>query len=68
MEIGIAAVENLTLIRKPFKLDAIYFITPTIESLKLLFQDFNDILNPQYKCAHLIFCNNISDLNMNRIK
>jgi hypothetical protein len=36
LELGITAIENLTLVRKPFKMDAIYFITPTFESVNSL--------------------------------
>ncbi|CAD8191113.1 unnamed protein product [Paramecium pentaurelia] len=57
LEQGINAVENLNLKRKPFNLEAIYFITPTQESIALLIEDFANAQFPQYKCAHVIFNN-----------
>ncbi|CAD8096416.1 unnamed protein product [Paramecium sonneborni] len=57
LELGINAVENLHLKRKPFNLEAIYFITPTQESIAYLIEDFENAQSPQYKCAHVIFNN-----------
>ncbi|CAD8095841.1 unnamed protein product [Paramecium sonneborni] len=57
LEQGINAVENLHLKRKPFNLEAIYFITPTQESIAYLIEDFENAQFPQYKCAHVIFNN-----------
>jgi hypothetical protein len=68
MELGITAIENLTLVRKPFKMEAIYFITPTYETVNLLVKDYADINNPQYSAAHIFFNNNISDQLMRNIK
>ncbi|CAK89579.1 unnamed protein product (macronuclear) [Paramecium tetraurelia] len=60
LEQGINAVENLNLKRKPFNLEAIYFITPTQESVALLMEDFANAQFPQYKCAHVIFNNKMT--------
>jgi len=57
---GIISIEKLEFGRKPYpQLDAIYFIQPFGEQVKLLKQDFEDDEDPQYQAAHVFFLNNL---------
>jgi hypothetical protein len=58
MENRIINIEKLDRIRKPFpKMHAIYFITPTANSVEMLCNDFKDKNKPQYVAAHVFFSN-----------
>lgn len=61
IDCGIAGIERLELIRKPFPdLHAIYMLTPTRENIQKLAKDFeNDKI--QYGLIHLIFRNAIDE-------
>ncbi|CAD8085369.1 unnamed protein product [Paramecium sonneborni] len=68
MELGVSAVEKLELGRKPFpKLHAIYFISPTQESIQRVLDDFKDKKNPQYGVVHLFLSNEIEQGLMQKI-
>ncbi|KAM3146591.1 hypothetical protein pb186bvf_001121 [Paramecium bursaria] len=66
LELGIAAVENLQLKRKPFQIDAIYFIAPVIESLELIIEDFKE--EAQYKNIHIYFNDKIQQILINKLQ
>nr|CAH69616.1 Sec1-4 syntaxin-binding protein [Paramecium tetraurelia] len=68
MELGVSAVEKLELGRKPFpKLHAIYFISPTQDSIQRVLDDFKDKKNPQYGVVHLFLSNEIDQGLMQKI-
>ena len=68
-EEGVAIVENITRARQPMPtLDAVYFITPTDESIKKLSEDFRKAAQPQYNDVHLIFTSRVSDELMSKLK
>ncbi|KRW98925.1 Sec1-like protein [Pseudocohnilembus persalinus] len=68
MELDILAVEQLDNERKKYqKQHAIYFISPTKESVDLLNEDYADKKNYQYGFAHVFFSNRISDTLMKSI-
>ncbi|XP_078686228.1 syntaxin-binding protein 1-like isoform X7 [Branchiostoma floridae x Branchiostoma belcheri] len=53
---GITMVEDLEKRRQPIaKMDAIYLITPTEESVNLLMRDFGTAHNTMYRAAHVFF-------------
>lgn len=55
-------LENLELKRKEYPYTpAIYFITPTQESINKLIADFQKIEQPQYASVHLFFSTKLSD-------
>ena len=65
----ITAVENLLIERAPFpELDAIYFISPSPESVAKLIEDFTPMpkkrRGPQYGGAHVFFTSRASDAVM----
>ena len=65
----ITAVENLLIERAPFpELDAIYFISPSPESVAKLIEDFTPMpkkrKGPQYGGAHVFFTSRASDAAM----
>mmetsp|Transcript_12115 Transcript_12115/g.13810 ORF Transcript_12115/g.13810 Transcript_12115/m.13810 type:complete len:131 (+) Transcript_12115:40-432(+) len=55
-------LERLELVRKKFPhTPAIYFISPTKNSIKKLIEDFKDTEDPQYAFVHLFFSTKVSD-------
>jgi len=61
MEKGITVVENISIPRQPLrKLDAIYFLSPTEDSVEKFIADW-DKDKPLYKHAHVFFCNRLPD-------
>jgi len=46
--------------REPISMEAIYFLTPSEESVKLLMEDFSKAIT-QYKAAHVYFTEAIPD-------
>ena len=55
-------LEKLEKKRKRFrKTDAIYFITPNTESIKLLCEDFKDEADFKYGSVHLCFTSHVND-------
>lgn len=49
-------VEDLQKNREPLtSLEAIYFITPSIDSVRILIEDFSRSGSPKYKAAHIYF-------------
>lgn len=58
IEEGVVAIERLELSRKQFpKMHAIYFISPTTESVESVLKDFSNPKDPQYGNVHLYFTN-----------
>eukprot|EP01116_Phalansterium_solitarium_P023583 TRINITY_DN8353_c0_g2_i1.p1 TRINITY_DN8353_c0_g2~~TRINITY_DN8353_c0_g2_i1.p1 ORF type:complete len:516 (+),score=115.73 TRINITY_DN8353_c0_g2_i1:61-1608(+) len=69
VEANVAVVEKLELKRQPIpKLEAIYVITPTLESVRLLCEDFQDAAQPMYAAAHVFFTSNISEDIIKKLK
>ncbi|EDV28165.1 uncharacterized protein TRIADDRAFT_20443 [Trichoplax adhaerens] len=53
---GITVVENLSRVRQPLsKMESIYLITPTEESIDKIIADFSESSKPHYKCAHVFY-------------
>jgi len=62
LEEGVVAIERLELSRKQFpKMHAIYFISPTKESIESVLKDFSNPKDPQYGNVHLYFTNFVED-------
>jgi syntaxin-binding protein 1 len=58
LEEGVVAIERLDLVRKPFpNMHAIYFISPTDDSVDRVIKDFDNGKSPQYGNIHLFFTN-----------
>lgn len=68
MEQGVLVLENLMLRREPLEFSAIYFISPTPESIKMVINDFANAKKPQYSSAHLFFTGRVSNENLLLIK
>eukprot|EP01116_Phalansterium_solitarium_P008929 TRINITY_DN228_c0_g1_i1.p1 TRINITY_DN228_c0_g1~~TRINITY_DN228_c0_g1_i1.p1 ORF type:complete len:622 (-),score=229.14 TRINITY_DN228_c0_g1_i1:152-2017(-) len=69
MEEGVTLVEKIDIKRQPIpNLEAIYFLTPTEESVQLMCDDFKDARRPQYAAAHLFFTAHISEDLLAKIK
>eukprot|EP00210_Caulerpa_lentillifera_P003581 g3416.t1 len=62
---GISLVENLDLAREPLQLEAIYFISPTTESIERLGKDQEDGL---YKSCHVFFSSSVTSDALQKIK
>lgn len=59
---NIFSIERLLTKRQPFpKYDAIYFITPSIESCNQISTDFNNPRKPMYNRVHIYFSHKIDD-------
>lgn len=55
-----AVVELLTKQRQPLpELNALYFLSPTEESVRILIEDFKNERKPQYQSAYVYFCSSI---------
>ena len=73
---NIHLVENITmkqdgeyLKRQPLPaLPAIYFITPTVESVNRLIADFRDKKRPMYASCHLFFSSRLPDVLLSKLK
>ena len=77
LEENIHLVENITmrqpngqyLQRQPLPtLTAVYFITPTVESVNRLIADYRDKKRPMYGSCHLFFTSRLSDALFGKIK
>mmetsp|Transcript_12937 Transcript_12937/g.30807 ORF Transcript_12937/g.30807 Transcript_12937/m.30807 type:complete len:645 (-) Transcript_12937:58-1992(-) len=67
-EEGVTLVENLELKRQPMaSMDAIYFISPTVESVKRMCEDWSG-KNRMYAAAHIYFTSHIDDTPLFSIK
>ncbi|GMH46102.1 hypothetical protein BSKO_14066 [Bryopsis sp. KO-2023] len=65
--LGISHVEDLTKVRQPLGLEAIYFISPTDSSVDLLVSDFARE-KPLYPAAHVFFSSKLSSALLGKIK
>ena len=63
MEQSVSVVENVMMRRQPLRgLDAVYFLTPTEESIKAFLKDCGDDKTaPLYRHAHLFFTSAVPD-------
>ena len=52
---GITIVEDLNKGRQSLPLEAIYFVSPTENSVQMIIDDFKDANKPQYTGAHIFF-------------
>ena len=52
---GVTIVEDLTKGRESLPLEAIYFVSPTDNSIQAIVDDFKDSNNPRYTAAHIFF-------------
>jgi len=69
MEEGVTLVEKIDVARQPLpSLEAIYFLSPTRESVDALIKDFENKKEPQYAAVHLFFTSRIDDDELARIK
>ncbi|PRP79539.1 Sec1-like family protein [Planoprotostelium fungivorum] len=69
IEEGVTLVEPIYNSRQPLdKLEAIYFLTPTDESIEQFCKDFSNPSKPQYAAAHLFFTRPISNDQLAKIK
>jgi syntaxin-binding protein 1 len=60
MERRITLVEQLSRPRQPFReMEAIYLISPTIESVTFLTQDFENDKKAKYGAVHLFFLDTV---------
>ncbi len=65
---GITAIEKLSLVRKKFhKIDAIYLLTESEDSLNRLLKDYPNEEDAQYSAVHIFFTARVSNLTMDRI-
>jgi hypothetical protein len=65
---GISLVESILVERQPLPhLDAIYFISPTSESIEKLIEDFQDPDTPKYHSAHVFFHTACEDKQLQKI-
>mmetsp|Transcript_49727 Transcript_49727/g.119170 ORF Transcript_49727/g.119170 Transcript_49727/m.119170 type:complete len:203 (+) Transcript_49727:57-665(+) len=69
-EEGVTLVENIEISRQPMPdMEALYFITPTVESVKQLCSDFGrEKQGPMYDAAHVYFTSHVSDELLYKIK
>ncbi|KAL9658497.1 hypothetical protein ABK040_006037 [Willaertia magna] len=65
---NVTIVENLSKKRQPFPtLDAIYFVSPTSDSIDKIIEDYNNPSKPQYANAHLLFSSRLSEELLDKI-
>lgn len=68
-ELGIGALVNVKYSRERLKVPPIYFLSPTIESINGVINDWEDPDKPQYATSvHLLFCSSISSEGMELLK
>lgn len=68
LEEGVVAIERLELSRKQFpKMHAIYFLSPTEETIEALLKDFVNPKDPQYGNVHLYFTNHVQQELVNKL-
>lgn len=68
MDLGVSLVEDLRKKREPLpKLEAIYFVAPTLDNAKMICQDFEG-KTQLYKAAHIFFTSMPSATVMQKIK
>ena len=61
-EEGVSLVENLELAREPMAaMEAIYFVSPTFESMQRIAADFANADDPKYDAAHIYPTSHIPD-------
>lgn len=66
---NVLLLENLQLVRKPFPtISAIYFITPSADSIDRMLKDFKDAKTQMYLCAHVFFTDPVSSTLMTTMK
>eukprot|EP00164_Ancoracysta_twista_P001220 GFYU01001599.1.p1 GENE.GFYU01001599.1~~GFYU01001599.1.p1 ORF type:complete len:657 (-),score=150.51 GFYU01001599.1:79-2049(-) len=69
MEEGVTLVEKITVPRQPLPhLTAVYFLTPTPESVSALINDYKDKKRTQYGPCHVFFTSALPSVLMSRIK
>lgn len=69
MQERITLIEDLTKKRQPItNMEAIYFITPSEDSIARVLSDFADPARPTYKGVHLYFTDSLPDMLFNDIK
>jgi len=69
MEEGITLVENINISRQPLpQMEAIYFLSPSPESISALIKDFENPKEPQYGVVHLFFTSPLKDEEFSRLK
>jgi predicted ATP-grasp superfamily ATP-dependent carboligase len=62
MKAKVFQVEKIEKKRKTYqKTDAIYFISPTLQSIEHLINDFKTKGKPQYGCVHLCMAGHVND-------
>jgi syntaxin-binding protein 1 len=65
---NITIVERLSISRQPFpQMEAIYFITPSKESIELAIKDFADAKRPMYSFAHILTTSALSENLLSKI-
>lgn len=64
---GVTIVEDLTKGRQSLPLEAIYFISPTENSVQSVIDDFKDANNPRYPNVHLFFTETCPEKLFNRL-
>jgi hypothetical protein len=68
MEEGVTAIEKLDLVRKKFpKMHAVYFLSPTEDSVDKLIKDYADPKAPQYGSVHVFFTNHVPNHLFQRV-
>lgn len=62
-------VENISIKRQPLSsMEAIYFLDPCAESIKLLIEDFENLNPLQYEAIHLFFTRHVPTSELESIK
>lgn len=62
MEQRVTIVEKLQMSRQPFpEMEAIYFISPTLEAVRYVVDDFSVKGSPKYGSVHIFFSDTMSD-------
>lgn len=68
MEENITVVENIAIARQPFaNMEAIYFLSPTPESVDALINDFKKKDRPMYSAVHLFFTTKLPEAEFQKI-
>ena len=64
---GITIVEDLNKGRQSLPLEAIYFVSPTENSVQMIIDDFKDANKPQYTGAHIFFTETCPEILFEKI-